>query len=173
MKQYLLAQYDSPGQLLCAVGQLRLGNCPQFDVHSPFPVHGVDKAMGLSSSKLPWITLLGGVLGGSSAMFLQWWINVVDYPLNISGKPFFSLPAFVPVTFELTILLATIGTIVGMLALCRLPEWNHPLFESKNFSRVCDDGFFISIEVPEGAIFETVQNEVSLTGAINVEIINV
>ncbi len=102
--------------------------------------------MGLPATKLPFIPLVTGLSGAAGGMLLQWWVSVKAYPLVISGKPLFSWPAFVPVTFELGVLFAALGAIIGMLAMNELPMLHHPLFESKVFERVTDDGFFISVE---------------------------
>jgi hypothetical protein len=109
-------------------------------------VHGLDRAMGLGRSPVPWIALvlaLGGAVGGFA---LQTWVHSIEYPLVISGKPFFAWQAYVPVTFELAILGGALGAVLGMFALNRLPRHHHPIFGSARFERASDDRFFISIE---------------------------
>lgn len=145
----VLAEFTTPGEILEAAERVHAEGFRHFDCHTPFPVHGLDKAMGLAASKLPWIVLTGGLTGGSLGLLFQWWINVVDYPIIIGGKPFFSYQAFVPVTFELTILLSAFGAVFGMLGLNRLPMWYHPVFRSAHFKRASDDRFFISIEAKD------------------------
>jgi hypothetical protein len=105
--------------------------------------------MGLRASKVPWITLTGGLLGGLGAFALQMWTLGVDYPLNISGKPSFPYQAYVPVTFEGTILLAAFGTFFGMWALNKLPELFHPVHQARNFPKVSDDKFILSVEATD------------------------
>jgi hypothetical protein len=142
----LLAQFETAAELTRACERVRDAGFSRWDAHSPFPVHGLDRAMGLKRSRLPFIVLFMGLLGGGSALLLQWWIHAVDYPLVISGKPLFSWPAFVPVMFEVMVLFAALGAVLGMLHLNRLPQHYHSLFRSKRFERVTDDAFFISIE---------------------------
>jgi len=141
-----LAQFDSPRALLQAAERVHEAGFRHFDCHSPFPIHGMDEAMGLKRSPVGYIAGICGLLGGGFGLWLQWWTSTVDYRLVISGKPFFSYPAYVPVTFGLTVLLAAFGAFFGMLVINRLPQWYHDVFHSDRFARVTDDGFFISIE---------------------------
>jgi hypothetical protein len=141
-----LARFPDPAALLHACERVRDAGYTRWDAHSPFPVHGLDRAMGLPPSKLPWIVLVAGLAGAAGALTLQGWVHTGAYPLVISGKPFFSWQAFVPVTFEVGVLFGAIGAVVGMLALNQLPMHWHPLFSSRVFERASDDGFFISIE---------------------------
>lgn len=142
----VLARFAGPRELYQACERVRDAGYLRWDAHCPFPVHGLATAMGLRASALPWIPLIGGLSGAGGGLLLQWWVSVKAYPLWISGKQLFSWPAFVPVTFELGVLFAALGAVVGMLALNQLPMLFHPLFGSKVFERVTDDGFFISIE---------------------------
>ncbi|MFG0251508.1 MAG: DUF3341 domain-containing protein [Phycisphaerales bacterium JB038] len=152
----LLAEFEDVDHLLIAAQRVRDAGFKRWDCYTPFPVHHLDDAMGQRPTVLPWITLICGLTGLVSAFLLQWWTNAssVDaaptflqgYPFLISGKPFLSLPANVPVMFELTILFAALGTVVGMLALNQLPLLYHPLFKRPRFARVTDDRFFIAIE---------------------------
>ncbi|MCB9638082.1 MAG: DUF3341 domain-containing protein [Myxococcales bacterium] len=145
----VLAEFDTAAELYHACEEIRDAGFRKWDAHSPFPVHGLEKAMGLPASKVPWIALGGGLTGASLGMMMQWWMSAVDYPVLVSGKPLFSWQAFVPVTFELGVLFGALGAIIGMLALNRLPMWHHPLFSSARFERVTDDKFFISIEAAD------------------------
>jgi hypothetical protein len=142
----ILAEFATPTDLYRACERVRDAGFTRWDAHSPFPVHGLERAMGLRRSPLPWIVLGMGLTGLAAGFALQWWIHVSAYPLVISGKPFFAWPAFIPITFEVGILFAALGAVVGMFALNRLPMHHHPLFRSKVFERVTDDAFFISIE---------------------------
>ena len=117
----------------------------QFDAHSPFPIHGMDDAMKLKHSKLGWIVLVGGFIGLTGGFGMQTFMSL-DYKIIISGKPFFSYPAFIPVTFELMILISAFFTVFGMFMLNKLPEHYHPIFKSDNFRKATSHGFFISIE---------------------------
>ena len=142
----VLAEFATPADLYHACERVRDAGFTRWDAHTPFPVHGIEKAMGLKRSPLPWIALVTGLTGVGGGFLLQWWVHTKAYPLVISGKPFFAWPAFIPVTFEVGILFAALGAVFGMLALNRLPMHHHPLFRSKVFERVSDDAFFISIE---------------------------
>jgi hypothetical protein len=142
----LLAEYDTPAAAYHAAEKVRDAGYTKWDVHTPFPVHGMDHAMGLKPTPIGWISFTGGLTGGSLALLMQWWMNGHDYPLNIGGKPPFAPQAFVPVTFELTILLTAFATLFGMLGLNRLPQLYHWAFNSKRFERVTDDRFFVSVE---------------------------
>lgn len=142
----ILAEFESPTALYKACENVRDAGFKHWDAHTPFPVHGLEKAMGLPASKVPWVTLVAGLTGAFLGFAMQWWVNVVDYPIVISGKPHFSWPAFVPVTFELGVLFGAAGAILSMLAFNGLPRFHHPLFQSERFERVTDDKFFISIE---------------------------
>ena len=145
----VIAEFESPSALLKAAAMLRDAGYKKFDCHSPFPVHGMDEAMGLKRSPLGWLVGLSALIGTSGALALQWWTSSVDYPLIISGKPFFSYPAYVPVTFALGVLLAAITALVGMLALNGLPRFHHPVFNSKSIYKASDDAFLISIEAAD------------------------
>jgi hypothetical protein len=142
----LLARYENPGALLHACEQVRDAGYEKWDAHTPFPVHGLDRAMGMKDTPLPWIVLILGLSGAAGAMLMQWWVAVKAYPLVISGKPLFSWQAFVPVTFEVGVLMGALGAVFGTFALCKLPMHWHPLFTSKAFEAASNDGFFISVE---------------------------
>jgi hypothetical protein len=142
----LLAEFATPAELYKACEKVRDAGFTRWDAHSPFPVHGLERAMGLRRSPLPWIVLGMGLTGAALAVLLQWWVHASAYPLVISGKPFFAWPAMVPITFEVAVLFGALGAVFGMLGLNRLPMHHHPLFESKLFEKVTDNAFFISIE---------------------------
>jgi hypothetical protein len=141
-----LAEFATPAELYHACEGVRDAGYTRWDAHAPFPVHGLERAMGLKASRLPWVVLVMALGGAAAGMGLQGWVSTVAYPLVISGKPFFSWPAFVPVTFELAVLGGALGAVFGMFAMNQLPTLHHPLFASKRFERASDDGFFISIE---------------------------
>jgi hypothetical protein len=141
-----LAEFASPADLYHACERVRDEGYTRWDAHSPFPVHGLDKAMGLRRSTLPWLVLVMALAGGALGFGLQAWVHMSAYPLVISGKPFFSWPAFIPITFELSVLFGSLGAVFGMLGMNKLPMHHHPLFRSAAFERATDDTFFISIE---------------------------
>jgi hypothetical protein len=142
----ILAEFATPADLYQACERVRDAGFTKWDAHTPFPVHGLEKAMGIRRSPLPWIVLVTGLAGAAAGFGLQVWVHSVAYPLVISGKPFISWPAFIPITFELGVLGAAAGAVFGMLGLNGLPMHYHPLFKSKVFEQVTDDAFFISIE---------------------------
>jgi len=145
----LLAEFDSTGDCLHAAEKLRDAGYTAFDAHTPFPIHGMDAAMGMKDSKLGAIVFPIGLTGTTLAWLMMWWMNGVDYPLVIGGKPPYSLPSMVPIMFELTILLSAFGTVLGMFHLNRLPRHHHPIFNSERFAAFSNDKFFISVEATD------------------------
>jgi hypothetical protein len=168
----VLAEFSDPGALLHAAEKVHQAGYKHFDTHSPFPIHGMDRAMGLGQSKVGYIAFLGGVTGLALATWLQWWTSAVDYPINISGKPFFAVEPSIPIMFELTVLFSAIAAVVGMLALNGLPRPYNPLFYSRRFARVTDNAFFLQIAAADDH-FEEEQTGAFLQeiGALNVEVI--
>ncbi len=165
-----LAEFDSAESLLKAARGVHAAGIKKFDCHSPFPIHGMDKAMGMKRSPIGYIVGVMGTIGLFGALGLQYWTSAVDYPVVISGKPFFSYQAFVPVTFALTVLLSAFGAFFGMLHLNRMPRLNHPLFNSEKFSRVFDGGFFVSIEADDSVADESkVRDLLNSLGAVSIE----
>ena len=166
----LLAQYETPADVYHACEKVRDEGYSKWDAHTPFPVHGLDKAMGLKPSVLPWIVFACGMTGASGLLLLQWWSSTLAYPILIAAKPLFSYQANVPVTFEGGILLSAFGAVFGMLGLNRLPQYYHSLFNSERFSRVTDDKFFISIEAVDPKYdLEATRQLLESTGATHVE----
>lgn len=142
----LLTDFDSASKLMEAVPKVRDAGFKHWDVHTPFPVHGMDDAMGIRGTQLPFIVLIGGITGLFLATLMQWWMNAVDYPFVISGKPLFGLPANVPIMFEITVLLSAFAAFFGMWGLNGMPRLYHPLFTSERFRRATQDRFFIVVE---------------------------
>jgi len=145
----ILAEFKNPKALTEASKKVVEAGYDKFDTFSPFPIHGIDKAMDLKKSKLGWIVMGHGILGFSGALAMMYFMSVIDYPLNISGKPFFNAPAWVPITFELTVLLSAFGAVFGMFFLNGLPKLNNPLFNVDRFKKATDDGFFVCIEAKD------------------------
>ncbi len=145
----LLGEFAGPGALREAARRAREAGFSHFEAFTPFPVEGMDRAMGLPDSRLPWWTLAGGVLGCLGGLWLQWWTNAVDYPLIISGKPFFSLPANIPVAFELTVLCAALATVAGLLIGNGLPRYHRPWFRHERFRRATADRFFLFLDAAD------------------------
>ncbi len=142
---YVLAEFENPTDCMRAAEKLRDGGYRDFDTHTPFPIHGMDKAMGLPDSKVGPIVFVMGILGLCAGFSMIMYMNGIDYPLVVGGKPGGSIPSMVPVCFELTVLFSSFGAVFGMLALNGLPTHHHPLFESDRFRAATDDKFFVSV----------------------------
>ncbi len=142
----LIARFRDCPELYNAAKKVRDAGFKKWDVFAPLPIHGMDAAMGLKRSKVPFFTFIGGATGLTIATLMIWYMNAYDYPLVVGGKPYFS-PVFpFPVMYELTILLAAFGTLFGMFITNKLPRHNHPVFNLERFKRGSDDEFFIVIE---------------------------
>lgn len=168
---YFLAEFDGPGGLLEAAKKVRDAGYKMFDCHSPFPIHGMDQAMGLKRSPLGVIVFLCAFTGVFSMIALTYWVSVEAYPLIISGKPLFSYPAYAPPIFAIGVLTGGITSLLGMLALNKLPRPHHPLFNSESFSRATSDGFFVSIEAESSEDENKIKSFLSSIGGKNVEVI--
>ena len=145
----LVASFDTPAKLYSACEAIRDAGFKKFDAHTPFPVHGLERAMGVRPTRLPWIVLGCGLTGLFGAFLMQWWMGGVDYPLVMSGKPPFALQSSVPIGFELTVLLSAFGCFFGMWASNGLPRFYHPVMKYSAFTRATDDRFLISVEVSD------------------------
>jgi mono/diheme cytochrome c family protein len=145
----LLAEYSDPQQLLAAARAVRDAGYSRWDTYSPFPVHGIDPAMNIRATRLPWIVFIAGLSGGIGALSFQWWTSSVDYPWIVSGKPFFSIPANIPITFELTVLAAALTCFASMLLLNKLPQPSDPLDRVKRFARATNDRFFVLVRASD------------------------
>ena len=151
------AQFESAAALMKAAEKIRDAGFSKWDVHTPFPVHGMDKAMGLGKSWLSTPVLIGGAIGTLTATLLTFIPSWGIYPMIVHGKPFnwATLPAFVPIMFELTVLFSAFTTVFALLIMNQLPKWYHPVFNWERFSRVTDDGFFIVVEARDAKFSET------------------
>jgi len=143
----VVAEFPTPHELIHAVEKTREAGYRRIEAYTPFPVEGLAEALALKRNNVPLITLIGGLTGGLGGFFFQYWVSVSAYPLNIGGRPLNSWPAFIPVTFELTVLGAALSAVFGMLALNGLPRPHHPLFNVKRFVKhATSDRFFLCIE---------------------------
>ena len=169
-----LAEFSNVQDLYHAAEKVRDAGFKHWDVHSQFPIHGMDDAMGLPKSILSLFVLIGGATGTTTAFLLQYITQVVIYPTVVQSKPanIFTIPAFFPVMFELTILFSAFTCLFGGLALMKLPRLNHPLFNSQNFLKFSDDGFFLCIEARDPSFsIEKTQAFLKELGGKNLEIV--
>ncbi len=142
----ILAEFDTPAAAMSAARRVRQAGYTRWDVHSPFPVHGMDEAMGIPNSRVGWFAFLGGACGFFGGNLMIWFMNSFDYGIAVGGKPLYSpFPAF-PVSYEMTILLAAFGALLGMLFLNRLPRLHHPLLRNRRFAGATHDRFYLVIE---------------------------
>ena len=146
----LLAEFRDTGALLRAAREMTGRGYRSVEAYTPFPVEGLSEALGFERTRMPLVVLIGALLGCALGYGMQWWTSVVDYPLNVGGRPLNSWPAFVPVTFELTILVASLFAVLGMLGLNGLPMPYHPVFNVQSFAaRASRDRFFLCIEAQD------------------------
>ncbi len=142
----VMGEFSTPEDLLAATKKAREAGYKHVEAYTPFPVEGLSEAVGFRWTAVPLLTLMGGVGGGLTGFGLQYWVAAITYPLNIGGRPLNSWPAFIPVTFELTVLGASIFAVFGMLALNKLPQPYHPVFNVERFGQASTDKFFLCIE---------------------------
>ncbi len=146
----LMAVFETPADAMHAAERVRDAGYSKWDVHTPFPVHGLDAAMGISNSKVGWFTFIGGATGYTTGMIMIWWMNAFDYKIVIGGKPMFSPFYAFPVSYELTILFASFGSLIGMALLNRLPRLHHPLLKNRRFCQgASHDKFILVIETAD------------------------
>jgi hypothetical protein len=142
----IMAEFDNPSDLVAAARRTFEAGYRRINGYSPYPIEELDEAIGFKRTTLPLIVLAGGIIGALGGFFMQYWMEVVDYPLNVGGKPFNSWPAFIPITFESTVLVASFSAVLGMLILNKLPQPYHPVFNAPNFALATRDKFFLVIE---------------------------
>jgi hypothetical protein len=145
----IVAEFATPADVYHAAEKVRDAGYSNWDLYAPFPIHGIDEAMGVKRTKLPMIVGFGAFAGAGLGFLMQWWMTAVDYQLVVQGKPYAAWEPFVPVTFELGVLLASFSAIIGMLALNGLPRHHHPLFTHDRFLKVSDDRFMICVEATD------------------------
>ncbi len=145
----LMAEFKDPADLVAAARRAREQGYRRMDAYTPFPIEGLAEAIGFHHSRLPLIVLIGGIVGCIGGYLLQYYISVISYPVNVGGRPIHSWPSFIPVTFEMTILVAALAAVVGMLALNGLPMPYHPVFNVPRFALATRDRFFLCIEATD------------------------
>ncbi|MGC1485762.1 MAG: DUF3341 domain-containing protein [Candidatus Acidiferrum sp.] len=143
----VVGEFETPRKLIQAADKARVAGYKNMDAYTPFPVEGLSEALGLKRTLVPLVTLIGGLLGGLSAFGFQYWVSVISYPENIGGRSLNSWPAFIPVTFELTVLGASLFAVFGMLAMNKLPQPHHPLFNVDRFQKHASaDRFYLCLQ---------------------------
>jgi len=142
----VMAEFENPTDLVAAAQRVYSLGYRRINGYSPYPIEELSEAIGFTKTSLPLIVFIGGLIGGLSGFFMQYWIEVIDYPINVGGKPTNSWPAFIPITFEMTVLFAAFSAVLGMLILNKLPQPYHPVFNLPNFALATRDRFFLAIE---------------------------
>lgn len=170
-RRFVLAQFADSDALLSATRQMREKGHKGLDTHTPYPVHGIEAALGLGRPKIPTLVLLGALAGACLAYSMMYYMNAVDFPINVANRPQHSPPSMLPITFELAVLLGGSSAFFGLFGLLKLPEPYHPVFEAESFRRASIDAFFLSVEVPDGTNPADVAVDVRGFGSTEVQII--
>ena len=142
----VIAEFEGPSELVHAARKTYEAGYRRINGYSPYPIEELSEAIGFTHTSLPLIVFIGGLLGGLAGFFMQYYMEVIDYPLNVGGKPYNSWPAFIPITFECTVLAAAFSAVLGMLILNKLPQPYHPVFNTPNFALATRDRFFLAVE---------------------------
>lgn len=168
----VVGQFETPGALREAVRRVRQAGYQDFEAYSPFDIPGLRQAMGLKRSRLPALVLGAGITGAAAAFAMQYFSAVIHYPLNVGGRPFFSWPSFIPITFELGVLLASATAVLAVFALARLPMPYHPVFNTPGFERASQDRFFLAIEQRDEKFeVESARRLLAEAGAVEVSVV--
>src|ERR1051326_1198028 len=168
----IVAEFETAADVLHAAQKVRDAGFRRWDVYTPFPVHGMDSAMGLKNSKVGWFSFIGGVSGYTLGMLMIWWMNAYDYPIVVGGKPMFSPFSAFPPSYELTILLGSFGALFGMLFLNRLPRLYHPLLKNRRFALATHDRFLVVIETSDPKYSETETRQLlEKLGSTHIEVV--
>ena len=145
----LMAEFETPQQILSATRRARLAGYRDMDAYTPYPVEGLSAELGLPRTRVPFVVFVAGLVGAGAGFFMQWYAAAFDYPVNVGGRPLNSWPAFIPVTFEVMVLVAAFASLFGMLFLNGLPRPHHPVFNVPRFDRASQDRFFLCIEATD------------------------
>jgi Protein of unknown function (DUF3341) len=167
MASWVLAEFKDEAAICAAARRLRELGHERLDVHSPVPLHGIDEALGLKRSVVPLIALVGGVTGAVGGYVMQWWMNAVDYPINVANRGFHSPPTNIPITFETGVLLASLAIVLGLIVLSGLPRLYHPVFEVEGFRTASLDALWLAVEVKREDE-DPVARELERLGAVQV-----
>jgi hypothetical protein len=168
----VMAEFESAEQILAATRRAREAGYRDMDAYTPYPVEGLADELGLPRTRVPFVVLMAGLTGAAVGFFMQWWTMAVDYPFNIGGRPPNSWPVFIPITFEVMVLVAAFAALLGMLFLNGLPRPHHPVFNVPQFVRASQDRFFLCIEATD-ARFDREQTRQFLMGLNPTEVMEV
>jgi hypothetical protein len=168
----MIAEFETAADILHAAEKVRDAGYRRWDVYTPFPIHGMDRAMGLKNSPVGWFSFIGGVTGYTLGMLMIWWMNAHNYRIVVGGKPMFSPFSAFPPSYELTILFGAFGAIIGMLFLNRLPRLHHPLLKNRRFALATHDRYFVVIETSDPKYSETgIRQLLETAGARHIEVV--
>jgi hypothetical protein len=170
-RRFVVAEFKTPEALLEGTRKMRDKGHAQVDTHTPYPVHGLEEALGIKGVKIPTLVLGAALTGIVIAYAMMYGMNAVDFPINVGNRPPHSPPAFIPITFELMVLLGGSTAFFGLFALLKLPQPYHPVFEWDAFARASVDGFFLSVEVSPGEDPSDAANDARIVGASDVQVI--
>jgi hypothetical protein len=170
-RRFIVAEFANPEALLVGTQKMREAGHKNLDTHTPMPIHGLEKALGLGRPKIPTIVLCGAIAGAFIAYSMIYFCNVIDFPINVGGRPLHGPPANIPITFELAVLLAGTSSFFGFFTLARLPKPYHPVFESGAFQRASVDAYFLSVELPVEANADQALSDVRNLGAVGAELV--
>jgi hypothetical protein len=161
-RAFTLAEFKSSNGMLDAARKLRESGVRDLDGYAPYPVEGLEEALGIPKSRVPLIVLIAGLTGAISGYLMQWWMNSIDFAINVGGRPPHAPPSFVPITFELGVLIGSFGAFFGLWTLCKLPRLHHPVFEVSEFRSASVDRFWLSVSTPPDAELERKKIETHL-----------
>lgn len=165
----IVGEFDDEHELMHAAEATREAGFTRIEAYTPFPVHGLTDAIGFQDVRLKWMIFFGGIIGACTGVALQYWVSAVAYPHNVGGRPYFSWPSFIPITFECMVLFAALTAVFGMLALNRLPMPHHPIFNTPKFDRASQDLFFLAVEAKDPQFDATaIRKLMTSHGATNV-----
>lgn len=168
----IMAEFDTTPGVYHAAEKVRDAGYTKWDVYSPFPIHGIEDAMGMPRTKLPLLVAMIGLTGAGLGFLMQWWMTAVNFPIVVQGKPYGAWEPFTPITFELGVLFSAFAALIGMLAMNALPRWHHPLFKKERFLSVSDDRFMVCIETADPRFDpESTRRLLESAGARHIELV--
>lgn len=169
--RWVLAEFAAPEKVLAAIAPLRAGDFGEIDTFSPYPLPGLAEALSLRKSSIPFYVFAGGLAGVGFAWLMQWWCNAVDYPINVGGRPLWSLPSWIPIMFELLVLFGSFGAFFGLWVILRLPQPYHPVFNLARFRTAQVDRYWIGVRPREGLDESALVRRLRELGAAHVDVV--